>query len=918
MTDRLIDYYHNINFFLVDETAATIGVTFRLTAEEVSLLSRILMNYYNLFSRLESPGKYQEDKEHMKAIKKMCEEDWNNYMKRKHQYSNLNHDFIMVVDKSDRPAHIKQSIVHTITRIGEFYYLTDNEMSQLAEDIDQFIEAGDCCLFANNGPYGSVPLSEILEEDIINKEDSVKKYISLNSHNPVIDSNQIIDALLTIRGWMKERDLEKIPRWVRGFIQICQEIKEDCRHMKEEDFRDGIPDDLIMTKRSGFCLNKERWFRDMCQKHGLPSWKNPEGSYLYGGQNYPFSEKYRKHMREIRDWDMNRIYYSIGKGPWWKVRYVGQPPAHFQNLAEYGARIVKKAIKRHTKNRNTGRTDRWNRSLEDISLINIYDNFKELKNMINGMIDGYAQDFTAYSDYLNRNSFEWIMKYLWGMPKWFRDIINHLMSLPVSINGKDYHYLHGSVMGIKLNFLLITFANALMWVISNIISGTEDKAKFMGDDFLSINYSRNYSEYEKNVRYEVCSYFNCVINKSKTETLSDQGYISFCKRFFNREGYQITGLGGEYCLKMKPFLNDISVWENVCYHNDIPLRDDQVKAFIQIWSKYISISYNKFYQKGDPDLGQMLSILKKIPFYYGGCSLEEADQELESILLQSVISTVQIILEDVYEDLSSNSLNKIRNFLRSEMDDYTNNPYYKILDRASSYSEDYDRIRGYIEDVMNILQKSSFDLDELQRARYSAQRLMEIVLQRDSKLASSSSTKNRIAYSFDQDRVSKIRYGYFERSLVEKEDFYKTSVLDSSVFRDTMTDKEFSRSIKEYLKYVKAKNISGSYAKIYYDATYHGYLAMRVVRKNDDGTEIELRKRLVTEDSYYQKAGFQNGKWTGKFVWYDDLTEEEKTVFNCLCQPGTKKVIDHIEHNLNREIDSMISYAIDRLTELME
>lgn len=918
MINRLIDYDQNINYFLVKETAETIGITFQLNRKEVSLLEDILSNYHEMFSRLESPGRYKKDNFAMKEIKKACDGDWNNYMKGVCSYSSLNKSFILAIDNSNRPKHIKQSIVHTVTRLGEFYYLTDSEMSDLTEDINQFIEAGDCCLFANDGPYGIRPLRDSLEKDIIDKKDSVQQYVRSNSHEPVVDPQKILAAMAHIRAWMIERNLNKVPEWVRGFIQICQEIKEECRAMNEKDFQDGIPEELIITKRSGFCLNKEPWFREMNQRNGLPSWKNPEGSYLYGGLNYPFSKNYTKHMREIKDWDMNRVYYSIGKGPWWKVRYVGQPPAHYQNLAEYGARIVKDTVKRHTKNRKLNKTDRWKRELEDISCINIYDNYGELKEMVNGMVDGYAQDFNSYSDYLNRNCFDWIMNYLWGMPAWFRKIINHLMSMPVSINGKDYSYLHGSVMGVKLNFLLITFANALMWVISNIISKTEDKAKFMGDDFLSVHHSRNYTEFEKRVRYEVCSYFNCVINKSKTETLSDQGYVSFCKRYFNKDGYQITGLGGEYSLKMKPFLNDISVWENVCYHNDIPLREEQVNSMVQLWSKYMSISYNQFHHKGDPDLGQMASILKKIPFYYGGWSLEEADQELEAILLQSVIATVQIIFEDVYGDLSSSSLNRIREFLRHEMDDYRSNPYYKVLQKSSSYSEDYERIQGYIDDVMNIVSRQHYDLEELQRARASAQRLMEIVLQRDSKLANSSSTKNRISYHFDQDRVSKIRYGYFEESLAKREDFCRSSIIDHSVLKEIIDEEDFSNSIRKYMGYVKAKNASGCIVKTYFDAVGYGYLAMKITRENADGSKVELKKRITSPDSNYKKAYLYKGEWHGDFLWYDDLTADEKTVLNYLTKSKTKSMIRHVEQALEVEVDSMVNYLLNRLTELLD
>jgi len=918
MINHLINYDMNINYFLVEETTQTIKITFRLNEKETDMLKEVLNIYYEMFSKLESPARYSQDNFAMKEVKNICEQDWNNYMKGIPEYSNLNGKFILEIDKSERPKHIKQSIIHTVTRIGEFYYLTDKEMAELTEDINQFIEAGDCCLFANNGPYGVIPLSKSLEEDIFDKEGSIKQYIQKNSHEPILEPSQIIEALSQIRKWMLERDLSKIPKWARGFIQINQEIKENCGKMKEDDFKDGIPADLIMTKRSGFCLNKEKWFREMCQRYHLPSWKNPEGSYLYGSKNYPFKNDYIKNMRGIKEWDMNCIYYSIGKGPWWKVRYVGQPPAHYQNLAEYGARIIKNSIKRHTKGRKDRKKDFLGRELEDISSINIYDNYKELKEMINGMVDGYAQDFSAYSDYLNRNSFDWIMKYLWGMPKWYRDIINHLMSLPVLINGKSYKYLHGSVMGIKLNFLLITFSNALMWTISNIITGTEDKAKFMGDDFLSVHNQREYTRKEKNIRYEVCSYFNCVINKSKTETLSDQGYVSFCKRYFNKEGYQITGLGGEYCLKMKPFLNDISVWENVCYHNDIPLRKDQVDAMAQLWSKYVVISYNKFHHSNDPDLGQMVTILRKIPFYYGGWSLEEADQELEAILLQSVISTVQVIFKDVYEDLSSNSLNRIRDFLRHEMDDYENNPYYINLQKASSYSEDYDRIKEFIDNIMIVMNQRSYSLDELQKARFSAQRLMEIVLQRDSKLSNSSSTKNRIAYKFDQDRVSKIRYGYFQESLTNRENLYRSSIIDNSVLKDSMSNEELSQSIRNYMKYVEAKNRSGSTAKTYWDAVGNAYIAMRVLRTDDDGTIHEMKKRLTSEDSYYQMARCRGGKWEGSFVWYEDLTEDEKLVYRYLRRSSAYKVIDHIERVLNKQIDSMKTYLLNRLTDLIE
>lgn len=900
---RLIHYDRNINDFVMEDALCIYRTSFDLVAEEIELLRNLLSHYQDLFYQYGSQrNNYNTVKDSLKKVKDTCEQDWKIYMSYglDKRYSQLNGDLIQKVEWSSRPNQLKQSIVHSILRIGEYFYITDQEMQELSEDMELFISSGDCKLFDNIGsPYGVAELENSLEEDILNKEKDIRNYLKENGLKD-IPAEDILKALETVRKWMN-LEIEEIPKWARDFLYVCKRIRKEIRK-HEEDFarilEEGISPELIIQKRSGFCLNKEEPFRIFLEKTQMASWKNPEGSWLVGRSRYPFPKGVFRDTKYLSWWDMDNIYYSLGKGPWLKTRYVGQPCSFYQNLAELPAGIIKNTIKKIKKE--------WTNGGEfDPSIVNIYENYNELLDMVHKMEDSVAMDFSSYSDYLSRNVFPWIMKYLWGLPKEYRDLMSHLMSLPIRVNGKTYYHSHGSVMGIKCNFLLITFANALMWCISNILSGCDDRCKIMGDDRITTHH-RKYTEEEVLIQLSVPAYFNCVTNMSKTEWLDRDGYTSFCKRTFNREGEQITGIGGEFGLKQKPFMNDVSVWLNVMNHNEIPVTKKQVIQWVEYFKDYFRVTYSKFQKTGDPELVEIMEVLFKIPYYYGGWGLEDPDEALETILLRSVMSTVDLIMAEMDGDFSDANLNKIREYIRYHGGE--DNRYYLNLVNSNSYAQDFERIQQYIDDITYALNSNTVSLEDMKKARSASQRIMEIVLERDSRLANSSSTKNRIDYQFDQDRVGKIRAKYLYVALEEEQHKLNSTMIDSSVLKESLD--QFG-GIREYLDYMGAKTRSDGRFVSYSNAFHQVFFGVSFPRS--EGNKIY---RISSDDSSYEHYTSSNP--SGKFLNWEDLSEDERKTVKCLSRPRTRKVVDNLGYGATMLEETCEQYLIKRLTELFE
>lgn len=915
---RLLRYNQEINTFRVEDALNIFSSSFLLTSEEESEVKELLNFYYQAFSKGYGRSKdYWNIKSDLKKVLTVCQEDWDQWMKRDiGDVSQLHKRLFQLVANSPRTQALKDNICHTAVRIGEFFYITDHEMEKLASDMSSFIESGDCKLFDYPGsPYGDIPLEKTLEEDIVNKAGSIAEFLQ-ERNMKVLDPKDILKALDQIRKWVL-MEVKYVPKWARGYIQICQEIKKSMfKHGQDfEDLKEhGIPQDLIIKKRSGFCLNKEVWFREFLERTFMPSWKNPEGSWIVGDSDLPLPSGLFQDTYSLPSWNMDCIYYSLGKGPWLKTRYVGQPCSFFQNIAELGASIVKWTIKDHERRRLESLEEGKETDLEDASGLNIYENYNSLKDLISSMKDSIAIDFSSYSDYLNRNTFRWIMEYLWGMPQWYVDIISGMMALPIKVNGIIYPHLHGSVMGIKLNFLLITFANMVMWMVGNLLSGMEDRAKFMGDDRIMVN-SNLYSSEDFDISLSTTAYFNCVVNPSKTEWLQRDGYTSFCKRTFNRDGDQISGLGGEYLLKQKPFLNDVSVWEGICHRNDIPLTEAQLRKWVSHWSPYYLITYTRFQRPEDPDLDQMVKTLRKIPFCYGGWSLEETTDDLDQIMLRSVMATVNTIMEEAKEDQSSLGLNRIREYIRANGGDQ--NRYYLNLLNSSSYSLNYDKIQQYMIDITKVLSRPNNTFEDMKKARGASQRIMEIVLERDSHLASSSSTKNRIDYTFDQDRVAKIRTKYIRAAFEETEHSLKSGLIDQAVLQDCLSSKG-NLGIPDYLKYLELKTRSDVVTG-YYTNYVNSFYGMKVVREHPDGSgKRTFWKRIDASDSQYSRIYEKNGRLCGDFVTYEDLTKDEKYVYSMLQNGKTREIVRQLDHILETQIEDMKGYLLSRLADLYE
>lgn len=898
MKGQLAHYSSFINFIDVEGAIQVMDCSFHLEEDEKDLLGILLENM-----KLIGERGYKENKLLVKQIKDSCQEDFNNYMKGIFQFSEWNRDLLIEVVKRPKSQE-RDQLVHTICRLGEFYYLTDEEMNEVTTNIDDFIESGDCKLLDNEtNPYGKEPLSNSFRGDIEKFEPEVRRY--LRDHDlPDISAGTILQALDKIERWYNS-DIEYIPEYLKGYFQLFWSIRRKAKDLLEV-WDKGMPEEYMMTKLSGSCLNKEPNFRQFREMTKTSAWKNPETNMFYGNTNINIPHTVKNQLYFIPWWNMDAVYYSIGKGPWLKTRYVGQPATVFQNLCEPGASIVKSCIKSHHKHFLEQNEPGYNsKKYYSAEGINIYDNYERLYSLINRNSDFNSIDYESYSDYLNRNSFEYIMDRLWGFPREYKDLVMSIMALPIRVNGKDYENRHASVMGIKINFLLISFANLLMWMIYTIITGVEDDVIIMGDD-RQTGKKTIYTEEEIEIQISVSAYFNCKSNMSKCEWMHRDGYSSFCKRYFNRDKQQISGFSGEYVLKQKPFMLDISNWMKLCRDGEINIREEDQQKWIRYWFPWIETTYYKFWKKGDPNIDELFSVQKKIPYYYGGLSFNEPDDAIEKIMFRSLLSSINSILEYAGEDLKDPRRSKIREWIRT----YCKDPiYYDILTRVSSFDKDWDRLRECIESVEAAL-IGQVDEDTIRKARKASQQLTEIVLQRDSRLANSTSTKNRIDYSFDQDKISKIRKLYLDACLADESFYIESNLIDHAVFNSLMESKN-NLAIPDYLTYLQKKAQSKSGLEIYFNYT-SSFLAMTVEREGK-----KFYKRLESSDSDYEHIHREtDGSLGGKFVNFQDLTEEERFVYNYYRQGSTRKVIYELDKAVNSNVDSMEKYLINILADL--
>lgn len=921
MKAQLIAYSSQINKFYTSDVLAVLDCTFVLSEEEKEEIRNLLDNYYQPISKYP----WKDRKILTKEMKSVSEKVWNRYIKDKSIIESPFSRIIEIIEHSKRPDCLKENLVHSLCRLGEFFYLTDDEMNIVGENLDAFIELGDCKLFdGTDCPYKDEDLKGDIIQDIISFENHIQNYLDKEGL-PILEAKDITTSLDQIKNWVDKSNYDSVPSEIRGVIQVFREIRKEihkeCHRVGSYLNSHGshFEDQDLISKLSGFCLNKETDFQEFLNQAGMPGWKNPEGSFLYGNSNIPINPTLLNNMYKIDWWDMDCIYYSIGKGPWDKCRYVGQPCALFQNIAEPGARCVKTVIKRQA-DKYQKQAVGLNKNLEghtyDPSSINIYENYDSLLDLLTCCDDFIAMDYSSYSDYLCRDIFPWIMDNLLGFPKWYSDQINHLMALPIKVNGNVYPHKHASVMGIKFNFLLITIANWIMWAIGCNLTGKWDKSKFMGDDRIQGRRGEAYSSQEVGIMYAVTAFFNCVVNPSKSEHMDVDGSTSFCKRTFNRRKEQISGFSGEYLMKQKPFLNDVSVWLNLCYHNQIPVSYNQLAKWVRYWAPYYKLTYGKFMKKSDPDLGDMANILRKIPYEYGGWSLEEPDDTLERIMLRSVLALVDEIFLNMDKDMQNIGREKIRQWVKYHS--LVDLQYYNFLTGATSYNQDYERIASSIASITRVLERKSNSIVELKEARASVQRIMEIVLTRDSRLANSTSTKNRIDYSFDQDRVSKIRAKYLFQAIEESRMDIETSLVESSVLNDSLKEKGIHEGMKDYMKYLGYRLRSGGRITIYDNAVYDSWLALEVYRTNPDGSKRVFYKRLESQDSSYERI-YRNseGYYLGKFVTYQDLTKDEQSLCNYLQKGETKHIICNINQALNRVVDNMEDYLINRLADLL-
>jgi hypothetical protein len=857
-----------------------------------------------------------KDKELSKNFKDTCKRDQESYFsnndpkrlppfhvlsKNIEQISREAWKLLLMNGNFDLIRLIFDNFIHTITRIYEFPYYSDKELTDLNKNLsisdDLNILNKDKCAYKDS-------LKSNVYEDMYYQESNIKKFLSDNHIKVNFGTKEVIIAMeKLVEGIDSGEDNSDFAKYIRA-------VRNENAHEKVKDLEiNGLTAEYLMTKFSGSSLSDLKPVSELIKIFGLRRIDNVMGNYFtpvetkidWGNFSSTIPIKLRENL------DYTKIAY--GKGDCYKLRIVGQVATPFQN---YISPLYEALVK----------------CQKDFPSVATFDHAEKMKETINSCDDAFGIDYTGYSDFLSRNLYKWIMERLYKWDKKTVDNVMKILEFPIKIKGKDYDIPFGSMQGIRISFPFITDGNLTMSKISSILREDEDsEAKSVGDDKIVSKKKGKFSKEDIDTELAVAVFFNCIINLDKTESWSGNGTVSFCKITYDRYKRPISGLSGNSLLKEKIFINDISSifkhfdktgllgYIKELFPEEIFFIEDWIDNFLEANNHDIKSGYKYFCYnntEGDKSLDEsyreFIDNSRRIPYEWGGLGLEEFTDF--RYYLRAIYSTLSNLM---YEPDKFNT--SLINFVyKANLSKHKFSK--KLLEKDSP--NDFDII-GLMGQLDKMSQSIKVDMEEMKEVREKLNRILEYEL-KTSEGKSNISTKNRSTPFTSSDKLLYINND-FDRSI------FNTNLVEKCYLIKSKIKKRERLYMVKLMNYKKLYN-QYSDKLVQYNGYNNSYLGYKVNIAMEDGSEEEHIIRIEAKESNYvgssvqfiklDKVSFSNEKERDFIIISREIMNESKDIRDMIIRAqdiGVDLVKEFIE---NKKKDIVKKYFERKLKKIVE
>jgi hypothetical protein len=406
---------------------------------------------------------------------------------------------------------------------------------------------------------------------------------------------------------------------------------------------------------------------------------------------------------------------NIGLGPHKKIRYVYSTSTMIQNYFHFirvGMSNYYKSFSSSEKLflESSGKEGRYC-PLRTDNQSEVY-NMIVRENLFLNVIISF--DISKYSDYLLVQLLDLIADLTIGHID-VREDFKKALRMPVKHNGKRYHALFGTFMGVKGNFDFITKGNLAIVKIAEYLYRLLANPLFkifglqiVGDDILVSCNDNNFPEF---LRF-IYSIFNCKINENKANVANNEGgTFSFTKKYYrvdynNKGERSLIPISG---VPINSFLKDIhslnwftSIKNNLISSNlynerlkimlDLLLEDNFDNIFDEFICEIENLNYNlysknrynktvkEFREQYFIEFNELVKEYKEFPLELGGFN--------ESLTLLDIIKT-DIGKRKMINLLSNNSI-------RYDIFKERKNNFIKLEKLIEIFGIDHPLIRKYL------------------------------------------------------------------------------------------------------------------------------------------------------------------------------------------------------------------------------
>lgn len=284
-------------------------------------------------------------------------------------------------------------------------------------------------------------------------------------------------------------------------------------------------------------------------------------------------------------------------------------------------------------------------------------------------IEAAGIDSTEYSDHQTVTLLKFILD-LYGFGS-YSMILANTLQLPIRIPSgtgyKDYIPPNGSEAGGRLDVVLINDAGLVISWLAGKWLRRPLKGYICGDDWTYF-FNHKLTEEEFLSLHSLCASFNQIVNPDKTEWLSRDKYIGFCKILVREQDGHLepaSGLPVNLWLKEPTSIRDIAQIGTFLrksrtfdyLYSDQSLQQEMLIRLTDLWREEIENAEKIFRSGSSFDLRKACAI--QIPLSYGGLLLDE-EQVNYSVLLNGILNGVGRLVKE-YKRLPT----KIATFIRN-------------------------------------------------------------------------------------------------------------------------------------------------------------------------------------------------------------------------------------------------------------